>query len=563
MEPPKAVTIDKKLGNIYFTGKCLLKGPYEIKDNEVFGAEGGNKAMRESLQKKKGIKINIMALTDSLRFNRKSRLGKKPPHKNVKYQHIKHYYQFAQQENIVILALQKPKTPKQYIALKFAEVAATAKFCDLVQYASIASNHNLKNAAPPPEAPTLNASIPASPETPLAPQSLPKKTADSPSVTQTPSPSESRSSSSSPSRCRNSAIPRTSITEIVERNTALSATQSRDESTERDSQLSSTHANYLPEVGLVESCATPTRQNSTPKPRSVSPQLQTLPESPSFQRSSCPIQKHQSLSSESEANRTNNICPTCSHENPCVVNAATSPVPSGLSKKSDANPIEHYSTANGNISPQLQAYGVTAVVEYGPDHSKLSECNHDPQIVEEILCIDKSRRSVASATPDYRTSSSSSFSERYQISLGATPNQSSENQMILTSNKFHPLSVLTNNRSSENSFNDMCSICGSVGEGGPMHLKILRVDVDGQPKISPDGAVYMYSSTKVVKKEKSEEVNGYQRKLSHPHDDCKNGKKEKRSSIQIWRLDDSSSSDSDDSISERSNKRGIFNVRQI
>ncbi|VDN15089.1 unnamed protein product [Dibothriocephalus latus] len=351
MEPPKAKITHKKRGNIYFAGTCLVSGPFEIKDNEMFGAEGGNKAMKASVEKKKGIKTKINALQDSLFMKRNSRLGKKPPHSTIKYQHIKHYYQYAQEENIVILALQQPKMRKQYIALKFEDAATTAKFCDIVQYASVAPSHNLKNAAPMPEPPVVMASGRQSAQSPSAPASVIEETAVSP-------------------------------------------------------------------------------------PRAL------------------------------------------------------------------------------------------------------------------------------------------------------TPSRPTENQMILASNNFHPLSVLTKNGTAENSLNDMCSICGAVGEGGPMELKVLRVDVDGQPKISPDGAVYMYSSTKRLTPEDSENVSGYQRRPSQIHpsqtqssqsqpshhrhrhhrndDDYKKNKEETEYKFQFLRLDNSSSSsDSEDSISGGPRSGGTFNIRHI
>ncbi|KAL7063288.1 hypothetical protein AAHC03_01369 [Spirometra sp. Aus1] len=565
MEPPKAKTIDKKLGSIYFSGKCLLAGPYEVKDSEAFGTEGGNKAMKASMEKKKEIKTNIIALADSLRFQRKSKLGRKPPHKSIKYMHIKHYYQFAQQEKTVILALQMPKTPKQYIALKFAEVSTTTQFCDVVQYASVASNHNLKHAAPPPEVPTVNAPAPESSTTPSATLNR----------IQSPAPfSEepiSSSTSSSSSRQSATSLPRTPITEILEQDIASTPAQLRDRSSRSNSQLSSAYSNHLTHSHMTDDRTSSTSHTVTPKPYSTSPQLRTPSESPISQRTPKPSVENLVSSPAFETSPPNNTCPRCSQVNLSLMDKATSPVFGEIPAKSaeyanNAQPETLYQKTpsrldmiSPDVSSSLQQQApeasmtITETNKYDQEETKSSEFSHVQGGKEEHLYIHKSREPVKSTSPDFRTSSASSYSAPYQSSRDVTPDGSSKSQMILVSKNFQPLSVLTKNRSRESSINDTCTICGSVGEGGPMQLKILRVDVDGQPKISPDGAVYMYSSTKQVRQENSEKVNGYKDRSSHHHNGYRNDKEERYSNTRIWRLDNSSSSsssDSDDLINE-------------
>ncbi|BHF59009.1 hypothetical protein SprV_0100196400 [Sparganum proliferum] len=565
MEPPKAKTIDKKLGSIYFSGKCLLAGPYEVKDNEVFGTEGGNKAMKASMEKKKGVKTNIIALADSLRFQRKSKLGRKPPHKSIKYMHIKHYYQFAQQEKTVILALQIPKTPKQYIALTFAEMSTTTQFCDVVQYASVASNHNLKHAAPPPEVPTVNAPAPESSTTPSTTLNR----------IQSPAPysAEPLSSSSSPSASRKSATshPRTPITEILEQDIASTPVQLRDGSSRSNSRSSSAYSNHLTRSQMTAGSKSSTSHTVTPKPYSTSTQLKTPSESPTSQRTPSPFVENLVSSSAFETSPPNNTCPRCSQVNLNLMDKATSPVFAESPATSgeyanNAQPETLYQktvsrkdmiSPNVNSSLQQQAPDSSMTIfetnKYDQEDTKSSEFNHVQERKEEHLYINNSRGPVKSTSPDFQTSSASSYSTPYQSSRDVTPDRSSKSQMILVSKTFQPLSVLTKNRPRENSINDTCTICGSVGEGGPMQLKILRVDVDGQPKISPDGAVYMYSSTKQVRQEDSEKVNGYKGRSSQHHNGYREGKEERFSNARIWRLDNSSSgssSDSDDLINE-------------
>lgn len=487
-QPYKPVVIDKKLGDVYFTDKCILYGPYPApKNNPISQANAEGLARKCAAKEKKKMKIKVACLMDSLALMKKSRISKKPPYARIKYADVKQNSLFAAYNNTVVLCIQLTGKAAEYMAITFDKPLKATQMHAKLDYAALAPNNNLKNKIPVPEPVPANSPSPPSP----------------PPVNSASTPARARSRSSSNSRS-------------ISSNTSSSGVQINEE--------------RPPELQIQDSGV---RNNLTPDTTSTS-RVAGLPRQPAYSNT---ISSHSSRPSS----RINQLPPL-----------EPSPVPQANPQSQAllvVEPVRLTPTPEPNVCSRCKSRSTSSSSFKAPSREKRSRNrqNESPTSVvsRHTLTTDASSHHVVDeekamfATPRSRTrsnggartqstsssSSSTSFSSNSQSSRrryskknrSRTPSRSRSNRsqslFILASGKFKPFSELA--REQDNN-EGMCSICGEVRNGGPKQVEIIRTDGNGGPMLCEDGTIYMYSKTRPVETNpSSREASRKPRKNSH------------------------------------------------
>ncbi|VDM30677.1 unnamed protein product [Hydatigera taeniaeformis] len=553
-EPFKPISIDKKLGEVYFYEKCLLTGFGMAPKMDPFTDEHAGAMLKKTKNGKKPIKIKVMALADSLKLSKASHIGKKPPHSRIKYSEVKMHKIFAHSKKVLVLGVQVSGNPQQYLILTFEQPLKASRLDDELTYADDAPKHNLKNRISAFDRlgvgqPSPTAVIDNSP-------SLIKATRDA-------SHESLKSLSEQPGGSRET-------TPILENNFPL--------------------AKLYPSAEELDDVST-SRVVGLPRQPAHSPSLSpSPPTSPMTTQSNAHIS--QSLSYNPSQTETLNepinskelnapICAKCRSECKDLVSTATSPVKMPATESRSGSSSSSHSHAHSDSGPQ--SYSATRSPDKsthnGRSDSRTSTASHrtmttdasshyviygerplyEQQIrsnqqqkrrsslVNKITFPSQDKSPTRTAKPRPRATSTSSSSSSSSSTSSSPPSSerqitpkrehrpksldsscrlcnhefsdapkaapdSSKPLFILATGRFKPFSELSHEHNIQTQ--GVCSICGEVGVGDPRQVEIIRTDSSRGPVISDDGTVYMYSTTRPAECANGD---GSRRKNRHHH----------------------------------------------
>ena len=532
-EPFKPISIDKKLGEVYFDEKCLLSWCGPAPKTNSFSTEQAEDIANKHKSDKKPVKIKIMALADSMILSKVSKIGKKPPLTKIKYSDVKIHKIFPQFKKALVLGVHVSGGSQQYLILTFEQPLKATQLDDELTYADDAPKHNLKNRIAAQEPVPMRDHSPyyVTPENPL-------RELSSTSV---------RSQSEVTNKSRE-------ITPIHENGLP---TSQLDPSTELTETVSTSGFAGLPKqpTGSVIHALSP---SSLPK---------------TTQSNAAELQNSKSNHSQTANTRSPSTptCAKCRWKSESMVSTATSPVndpdnkfwlrSSSTSRSRDdslslsrtqslslsqsrshshslAPTREEYlqhgrsdsltNTSCCNMTTDASSHYV--VYEERPLYGQFQqqqEAQPSPINRETIVVMDmnsrqknrsQSRKNSASSssflasTPvTYRTRKSRHGKQRRSITSSSrihhnhsekryesiSPAEDSSRPLfILATGRFKPFSELSHEHDSK--MKGICTICGEVGSGGPRTVEVIRTDYNRGPVISDDGTVYMYSTTRPV-----------------------------------------------------------------
>ncbi|KAL5963014.1 hypothetical protein TSMEX_009203 [Taenia solium] len=568
-EPFKPVSIDKKLGEVYFCEKCLLTGFGPAPKTDPFSFEHAEAMLKKTKTNKKPMKIKVMALADSLKLAKASHIGKKPPHSKIKYSEVILHKIFTHSEKVLVLGVHVSGSPQQYLVLTFQQPLKATQLDDDLAYADDAPKHNLKNRIPAFEASDVREPSPVY------------------IITNSPSPVNATGE------------------------TLQCPPKSLSERTGGSLETTPIDENLNPLAGISEDLSN-SRVAGLPRQPADSPLLSPSPPiSPVITQSNAHIPQSISYNhSQSETlNEPTNlkelnapICAKCQSECKNLVSTATSPAkmsanksPSRSSSSShlhthsdsrsqsfsptrsyDKSPHNGHSDSRTSTSSRrimtTDASSHYVVYEERPLYEQQNRSQQQKKrkssLVNKTTVSIKDKSPTRKAKPRPRTTSVSSSSSssasssssssarqprskrehrprslgsssrihhRQSIDAPETAPNSSKPLFILATGRFKPFSELSHEHN--NKTQGVCSICGEVGVGDPRQVEIIRTDSSRGPVISDDGTVYMYSTTRPAegtnddephRKKKSHHSNRRHRSSSNPglnssSSSCRNG----------------------------------------
>ncbi|KAL5112907.1 hypothetical protein TcWFU_009277 [Taenia crassiceps] len=533
-EPFKPISIDKKLGEVYFHEKCLLIGFGPAPKTDPFSIEHAEAMLKKTKANRKPIKIKVMALADSLKLTKASHIGKKPPHSKIKYSEVILHKIFTHSKKALVLGIRVSGSPQQYLVLTFEQPLKASRLDDELAYADDAPKHNLKNRIPVFEALDVRESSPAyMTNNSLSPLNETRETLHYPFKS-----------------LREYAEGSRETTPINENDTPL--------------------AKLSPSARLSEDLAD-LRVTGLPRQPAHSPSLSpSPPASPiitqsnahTFQSISYTHSQSETLNGPANSKELNApICTKCQSECKNLVSTATSPVKMPASKSRSSSSSSSRSRTHSNshsrslsltrshnksphtgraesrtstasrrtmttdASSHYVVYGERPLYEqHNPSQQQQHQQKLKPSLVNKTTFAveDKSPNQMAKSRPRTTSASSSSSStsssssahqprskyEHRPRSLGSsncvhhhqskdapkTAPNSSKPLFILATGRFKPFSELSHEHN--NKTQGVCSICGEVGVGDARQVEIIRTDASKGPVISDDGTVYMYSTTR-------------------------------------------------------------------
>ncbi|CDS41043.1 expressed conserved protein [Echinococcus multilocularis] len=558
-EPFKPISIDKRLGEVYFHEKCYLTGFGSAPKTDPFSIVQAEAMVKKNGNNKKPIKVKVTALADSLKLVKASHIGKKPPHSKIKYSEVKLHKIFPHSKKVLVLGIQVSGSPQQYLVLTFEQPLKATRLDDELTYADDAPRHNLKYQIPVFEPPEVNEPSPT------------YNITNSPAfVNATGSVSEPTSGSRETTPIHENEVPQARFNPPAE--------VSGDLSTSGVVGLPRQPAHSPSLSPSPPSSPTPT-QSDAHTPQSIPydhSQIETLNEPANPKEVNAPV------------------CVKCRSECKNLVSTATSPVKMPTNKSRSISSSRSHSYTYSDSSSQLRsptcscdkyprigrfdsrtstasrrtmttdASSHYVVYEERPlyEHRIRSQQQQKPKSspVSKSTFSVRDKGSTQKTKPRPRTvstsssiSSASSFSstsrrqsrskrehrpktlvssrrvDHHQLNDDSkAASGSSRSLFILATGKFKPFSELSHEHNGKTQ--GICSICGEVGVGDPRQVEIIRTDSSGGPVISDDGTIYMYSTTRPAEYTNDDEL--HRKNKSHHSDPrhCSLGKSRSSSS---------------------------------
>ncbi|VDD83971.1 unnamed protein product [Mesocestoides corti] len=502
-EPFKPISIDKKLGDIYFNEKCLLYGPFAAPKTSPFTTERAQEVAEKYEKTKKPIKIKLVALADSLALLKKSRFGKKPPYPKIKYTEVKTHNVFSQTEKTIILGVQVAGKPQQFMAMVFEQPLKAIQLEDKLAYADEAPKNSLKNR------------IPVREPTPVQePSPFVQQPSRSPSIVVMPH-ETARARSSSSSSSRGESKPNTPHSD--NRMPASASPYDFHPSSATPESISGSRVAALPRQPAHSSTST----SSSPHPSASShPQVIQRPLSSHNSRSET-INETLHFSSPDPP-----ICSKCRSRCASLVDIATSPLVFSVAQsRPRSRESSTHTRQNESLLSEKPCHVSSTEAMVDKECSQQKQPND--QLSKETLVVRETNlqrevrpRSLSSSSSstsaqlspqrrksrqDSRPRSVRSNAHTHCHVCDAPQNSVSPSRplYILASGHFRPFSELTHEQN-YGSKTSVCSICGEAGVGDLRTVEIIQTDVNKRPILSEDGAVYMYSKTRPVEYTKDE-----------------------------------------------------------
>nr|CDS32110.1 expressed conserved protein [Hymenolepis microstoma] len=543
----KPITIDKKLGEIYFDEKCLLNGFEPAPKTNPFSNEAAEAALKKHQNPKKATKIKLVGLSDTLKFNKGSKFGKKVPYSKVKYSEVKYHKVFDHSKTILVLGVQGSDKLNQYLIIGFEQPIKASHLDSQLAYAELAPKNNLKNK------------IPVSDVSPHRDPSPVYYNLTTPPLPTETSRRVSRGSLNGPNE-------RTQ--EIIE----IQETEHPKSSYEM-SGISVDLISPRMERNSIQSSTSPIFQKPM-TPQSVTRTISS--------RASNHLRSETIRDSTNQQQEDFPLCSKCRSKCEALVSTATSPLvlrktgsaagitssTSSTSSSTSSKPRSKtlYSVSRSNTisfsrrsrdkphnkrsDSMTSTSSRHTVTTDASSHYVLDEerelYEHQPRAFvqmnggEEIAYPTNADTIVVRNTsPMYRTkprtrSYSGSRQARHKkrkpkhkhrarsmvvtgnapvqqyttdqkyfpiqqntITTTSTSNRNVDKPLfILASGRFKPFSEFSHEHDPEQ--HEICSICGEEGVGDPRQVEIIRTDISKGPVISNEGCVYMYSATKPV-----------------------------------------------------------------
>lgn len=551
-EPFKPISIDKKLGEIYFNEKCLLNGFEPAPKTNPFSYEVAEAVLKKYQDPKKAIKIKLLGLADMLKFDKGSKLGKKVPYSKVMYSEIKLHKVFNQSKKILILGVQGSDKLNQYLVISFERPIKASHLNDQLDYADQAPKNNLKNKIqlsdipsardPSPVYYNLN-TPPHSPETShqmsqnsvvrqsertgeiteiqgtglpryemsevsvnLNSMKMSKKSIQSP----TPSISQQQTTPQSNTYTAPSGTPNHSPTEAIR----YSAYQQQ-EPTPLCSKCrlkcenlvsTATSPLVLRKKDSVAGLTSVTDSiSSSSSSKSQSKTLNTVSRSNTIsfsRRSKNKLHSKRSNSMTSTSSRHTVTTDASSHyvldeERELYEHQPPAFVPMN-SREEKPNPINTETVVIRDSSPINMTNSRTRT-QFGSRQAQYRrrKSRHEHRARSMVAT---NNVSVQEHSPIRRSSTVLDYASIQQktVTTTAAGNRNDDDKplFILASGRFRPFSEFSHEHDSEQ--HGICSICGEEGVGDPRQVEIIRTDTGKGPIISDEGCVYMYSATRPV-----------------------------------------------------------------
>ncbi|KAM3174798.1 hypothetical protein ACTXT7_009797 [Hymenolepis weldensis] len=553
-EPFKPISIDKKLGEIYFNEKCLLNGFEPAPKTNPFSYEAAEAVLKKYQDPKKAIKIKLLGLADMLRFDKGSKLGKKVPYSKVMYSEVKLHKVFNQSKKILVLGVQGSDKLNQYLVIGFERPIKASHLNDQLSYADLAPKNNLKNKIQSSDVPSARdpspvyanlATPPHSPETShqmprdsvirqsertqeiteIQGTGLPRTRYDMSEISvnlnstkmseksiqsPTPSISQKRMTPQSITYTATSGAPNHSPTEAIN----YSAYQQQ-ESIPLCSKCCLKYENLvstatsplvLRKTGSVGGLTSVTDSiSSSSSPKSQSKTLNTVSRSNTLSFSRRSINKLHNKRSNSMTSTSSRHTVTTDASSHYVLDEerelyghqprAFVPLNGGEEKP---NPINTETVVIRDFSPiyMTNSRNRTQNGSRQTRHRK-RKSKHEHRARSMVAT---NNVPVQEYSPIRRSSTVQDYASIQQktVTTTAAGNRNDDDKplFILASGRFRPFSEFSHEHDSEQ--HGICSICGEEGVGDPRQVEIIRTDTGKGPVISDEGCVYMYSATRPV-----------------------------------------------------------------
>ncbi|VUZ53103.1 unnamed protein product [Hymenolepis diminuta] len=551
-EPFKPISIDKKLGEIYFNEKCLLNGFEPAPKTNPFSYEAAEAVLKKYQDPKKAIKIKLLGLADMLKFDKGSKLGKKVPYSKVMYSEVKLHKVFNQSKKILVLGVQGSDKLNQYLVISFERPIKASHLNDQLDYADLAPKNNLKNKIQSSDVPSARDPSPAyinlttSPHSPeishqmsrnsviregertqeiteiqgaglpryemseisgnLNSTKMSRKSIQSP----TSSISQKRMTPQSTTYTAPGETPNHSPTEAIN----YSAYQQQ-ESTPLCSKCRLKYENLvstatsplvLRKNGSVAGLTSVTDSiSSSSSSKSQSKTLNTVSRSNTIsfsRRSKNKLHSKRSNSMTSTSSRHTVTTDASSHyvldeERELYEHQPRVFVPIN-DREEKPNPINTETVVIRDSSPIYTTNSRTKTQfssRQTRHRRRKSRHEHRPRSM-----VATSNVSVQEYSPIRRPSTVQDYASIQQktVTTTAAGNRNDDDKplFILASGRFRPFSEFSHEHDSEQ--HGICSICGEEGAGDPRQVEIIRTDTGKGPIISDEGCVYMYSATRPV-----------------------------------------------------------------
>lgn len=549
----KPISIDKKLGEIYFDEKCLLNGFEPAPKTDPFSDKAAEAALKKHQDPKKATKIKLVGLSDTLRFDKGSKFSKKIPYSKVKYSEVKFHKVFSHSKTILVLGVQGSDKLNQYLIIGFEQPIKASHLDGQLAYADLAPKNNLKNKIQLSDVPSRHDPSPVYDNLttpPLTTETSRRMSRDSltgPSeriqeiteIHETGHPkaryemSEISVDLTSPRMERNSN--QTSISPISQKPmTPQSITHT----------ISSRASNHLRSETIRDS--TNQQQEDSPlcsKCRSKCEALVSTATSPLVSRKTGSVAGltliASSISSSTSSKPQSKTLNTVSRSNTISFSRRSRDEPHN--KRSDSmtsTSSRHTITTDASShyvldeERELYEHKPRAFVQMNGRGEIAYPTNADTVVVRATSPMYRtnprtrshsgSRQArhkkkkpkhkhrarsmvVTNNAPiqEYRSTQQYATDPKYvPIQQRTITNTSTSNRnvdkplFILASGRFKPFSEFSHEHDPEQ--HGICSICGEEGVGDPRQVEIIRTDTSNGPVISDEGCVYMYSVTKPV-----------------------------------------------------------------
>ncbi|VDN97105.1 unnamed protein product [Rodentolepis nana] len=549
----KPISIDKKLGEIYFDEKCLLNGYEAAPKTNPFTDAAAEAALKKYQDPKKAIKIKLMGLSDTLRFDKSSKFSKKLPYSKVKYSEVKFHKVFNHSKTNLVLGVQGPDKLNQYLIIGFQQPIKASHLDSQLDYADLAPKNNLKNKIPLSDvsshrdpSPVYNNVTPPIVNTETSRRmsqdsftGLNGRNQEIAEIQEIGQPKtryemvEISADVNSPIMERNSIHSSTSsffqkpmtpqsITHTI---TSRSSNHSHSE-TIRD--LTNQRQEYSPLCSkcrskcesLVSTATSPLalpKESSAvgkfPTTNSISSSSSTKPQSKSLNTvSRSNTVSFSRRSRDKYHNRRSDSMTSTSSRHTVTTDASSHYV---LDEERELFEHHHRGSAhmNGGEERPYPANADTVVVRANSpmyrtnprtrSHSGSRQTKHKKKKSKHGH---RARSMVATnnvpvqeyrSSQQYATNQSHMPIQKRTITTTSSSNRNFDKPLfILASGRFKPFSEFSHEHDPEQ--HGICSICGEEGVGDPRQVEIIRTDIAKGPVISDEGCVYMYSATKPV-----------------------------------------------------------------
>lgn len=543
----KPISIDKKLGEIYFDEKCLLNGFEPAPKTNPFSDEAAEAALKKHQNPKKAIKIKLMGLSDTLRFDKGSRFSKKVPYSKVKYSEVKFHKVFNHSKTNLVLGVQGSDKLNQYLIIGFEQPIKASHLDSQLAYADLAPKNNLKNKIPLSDVSSHPDPSPFyyNPTTPpltketsrrMSRDSLTGLNKEIQGIT------EIQETGQPKARYEMSEIPVNPTSPKMERNSIQSLNSSSFQKPMTPQSITHTISSRAPNHLRSKTISDSTNQQQEDSPlclkcRSKCENLVSTATSPLVLPKtgsvSGLISITSSISSSTSSKPQYKTLNTVSRSNTISFsrrsrdkphNKRSDSMTSISSRHTDASShyildeerelYEHQPRAfvqmNGGEEIGYPKNADTIVVRdtssmYRANprtrsHSASRQATHKKKPkhkhrAKSMVVPNSARVQEYSSAQQYATDQTYVPIHQKTIATTSTSNGNVDKPLfILASGRFRPFSEFSHEHDPEK--HGICAICGEEGVGDPGQVEIIRTDNSKGPVISDEGCVYMYSATK-------------------------------------------------------------------